>query len=327
MTTSTAYGSEYSNATTQECEFQTGGTYCKDAITGECYFIPEPEIDTYSDEMFGYSPGYDPFADEDNNDSFVQPYYLDSGRTIVNNPQYNVMCRNTVYIETKYTDGVMEYVAGSTGFFIGPNAVATAGHVVYKGSKYENDGWISEAIVYPALNTGSTKRPYGSAKGIQFRCGGNWAKNGDHSDDWGIIILDSNIGEKVGWLGLQWQSDPYSNTEVWENGYPLEVGNKSNRLFINNEEYRDQYIRSGTVNATSVTNILNSTDMFASQGDSGGPCYINSEKFGYTAIGIASFVTPLDKTGKNISQVNFRTIDRSLYEKLIEFRTSTLNGG
>lgn len=210
---------------------------------------------------------------------------------------------------------------------IGPNAVATAGHVVYDSERYDDSHWLTNISFYPAFNNGTLKRPYGSAKCIEARCSSNWVNNHDYSDDWGIIILDSNIGNQTGWLGLQWQSAPYSDTQVWVNGYPEMVNGISNRVLDGESVYCDQYIRSGTVTTTSEKNILESKNMFASKGDSGGPCYIYSQEYGYVVIGISSLVStidPDDKDGKDISRVCFRTIDSSLYEKFAELRTSTL---
>lgn len=316
-----AYGAEAESNVVQGDFSAAGGTYCKNAVTRETYYIPEPDIEAHSDETFGFSPGYNPFADEDNDvDSSLQPYYWDSGRDPVPNPQNNEKCRNTVCIEFKYIDPKTntEAAAHATGFMIGPNAVATAGHCVFSEEAFAGDHWITESTIIPACNTGYKPKPFGTAKGIEYRCGWNWANGGDHSDDWGIIILDWNIGNSVGWLGLQYQSAPYgSGTAAYLNGYPGEVNGHENVP-------RDQYTRSGTVKTISEANLLESRDMFASSGDSGGPCYIYSGSTGYTAIAIASHISLINHNEYNINFVRFRTIDKSLYMKLVEFRTSTL---
>lgn len=170
-----------------------GGTYCKNAVTGETYYIPEPDIDAYSDETFGFSPGYNPLADEDSsNDNSLQPFYLDTGRTLVQNPQYNEKCRNTVFIEFKYMKPGSNEVetASATGFLIGPNAVATAGHCVFNEGSFGGDHWITESTIIPAFNSGKDRKDFKTANGIEYRCGWKWANGGDYSDDWGIIVLD-----------------------------------------------------------------------------------------------------------------------------------------
>ncbi|MDE6732782.1 MAG: trypsin-like serine protease [Oscillospiraceae bacterium] len=301
-------------------------SYC--VATGEVEYIPPAETETYSDETGGFSPGYNPYAGEDyNGEDLVEPYYLDHGRTLVEYPYNNEMCRNTVYIQTTYTDSKtgIKFISNGTGFMIGPNAVATAGHIVYKRGEPDGDFFVGNATVVPAHNAGANSHPYGAAHATYFYCGGGWAYNGDYSDDWGIIELDTNIGNKTGWLGLQWQKSYKSGTSVRENGYPAEVNGQINKSPITGD--RDQYIRYGTVKSSSKTNMLESTDMFASSGDSGGPCYIYSSDAGYTAIGIASYVDAVEieeNEVKDINSVMFRTIDKSLFEKLVKYRTSTL---
>ena len=82
MLSTPAYGTEVDIGTDQSGISSIGGTYCKNAVTGETYYIPEPDIEAQSDETFGFSPGYNPFADEENDaDNSLQPYYLESGRT------------------------------------------------------------------------------------------------------------------------------------------------------------------------------------------------------------------------------------------------------
>lgn len=66
LLSTSVYGSDMSDEESQNDNL-IGGAYCKDLITGETYCIPKPEIEEYSNETFGFSPGYDPFADEENN--------------------------------------------------------------------------------------------------------------------------------------------------------------------------------------------------------------------------------------------------------------------
>lgn len=320
-----ASASALSSGAYDDAQTGCGGEYVYNVATGETTYIPPKETEAYSDETEGFSPGYNPYADEDNNkENLVEPYYLDSGRTRVNNPQNNPMCRNTVYIEVTYKNFKDETVTEkATGFMIGPNAVATAAHVVFKRHAIGNY-FVGNATIIPAYNTGANSTPYGCAHATYFHCGGGWAHNGDMSDDWGIIELDTNIGNRTGWLGLQWKKSYRSGTTARVNGYPGTVNGQINESPATRE--RDQYFRMGTVKTSSRINMLESTDMFASRGDSGGPCYIYSSDTGYTAIGITSQVDPIgsDPAWNDINWVRFRQIDKSLFETLLEYRTSTL---
>lgn len=72
MMTTTVYGSGYPDGTFLENELESdGGSYCKNAITGEIFY--EPPVSTHSNETEWSSPEYNPYADEDNDDCSVQP--------------------------------------------------------------------------------------------------------------------------------------------------------------------------------------------------------------------------------------------------------------
>ena len=60
------------------------GMMSYDVDTGETMFIPPEETETYSDETEGFSPGYNPNADEyKDNEDLIEPYYYDHGRSLV----------------------------------------------------------------------------------------------------------------------------------------------------------------------------------------------------------------------------------------------------
>ncbi len=285
---------------------ESGGTLNYNVATGEVTYTPASETESYSNETEGFSPGYDPFANEDDDsENSIQPYMADN-RVKVNNPQNDGRCRNTVYIEVTLQSG--KVISGS-GFMIGPNAVATCGHLVCDdgfGEDGKSWSWAKSAKVYPALNTGTNQAPYGFAYSTNFICGRDWAKNLNFEDDWGIIILDSNIGNKVGWLGLRWQSDSYNGEHIMVNGYPNIKGNSW-----------DMYMCRGTISA-SYPKLLYSKNAYISQGNSGGPCYIDSNETGYTAIGISSHHP------WNSDDAVFCRITETVFNEFIKYRVSTL---
>jgi V8-like Glu-specific endopeptidase len=71
-----------------------------------------------------------------------------------------------------------------TGFFIGPRAVATAGHCVYMKSQ---GGWARKVEVIPGSN--GTKRPFGQAVATTFRSVGGWVNQGLPECDYGCIFV------------------------------------------------------------------------------------------------------------------------------------------
>lgn len=83
-----------------------------------------------------------------------------------------------------------------TGFFYGPDVVATAGECLYKF--YGN--WASNVRVWPGYYAGIA--PYGSyaAKWISAPIG--WVSHNHHLYNYGVVKLNTNVGNAVGWFGL-----------------------------------------------------------------------------------------------------------------------------
>lgn len=106
-------------------------------------------------------------------------------------------------------------IGGCTGWLIGPNTVATAGHCIYNPGSRK---WASYATVTPGRD-GSSK-PYGSANAVRLFAPSGWVNNGDTNYDYGAIKLDSDIGYSTGWLGYRWTSGNLNGTPETISGYP-----------------------------------------------------------------------------------------------------------
>ena len=74
-----------------------------------------------------------------------------------------------------------------TAFFIGPRALATAGHCVYMKSQ---GGWARKIEVIPGCN--GSKRPFGSVDATMFRSVGGWVNSSLPECDYGCIFLPPN---------------------------------------------------------------------------------------------------------------------------------------
>ena len=86
-----------------------------------------------------------------------------------------------------------------TGFFIGPRAVATAGHCVYMHSQ---GGWAKKIEVIPGAN--GSHRPFGTVTSRQFRSVRGWVTNRKPEYDYGCIIVPSGSfgGRNLGRFGF-----------------------------------------------------------------------------------------------------------------------------
>lgn len=105
-----------------------------------------------------------------------------------------------------------------TGTLIGPHHVLTAGHCIYDASG--GTGWATSVEAAPGYHQGN--RPFGTAHATRLSTYIGWIENGDFAYDIGVVELDRNIGDFVGWLGFEYWSDPaaYEGMNLNMNHYP-----------------------------------------------------------------------------------------------------------
>lgn len=300
MVSTMAYGEDIIDPAIQETDSYDSGAFMYDCVTGEETYIPDSDVSTYSNKTEGNASAYNPYADEEEKFDNNLQTNLSRTKEQVTDPTSSFTSRCTVFLSIETERGF----AYGSGFLIRSNVVVTAGHCVYGKNYGENDwGWAKSITVTPATNATGNTAPYGTAKSTMLICGGKWAKNGNYDDDWGVIILDSNIGDRTGWFGLHWQSTSYNGTKATAKGY---------------NRYRFQYVANGTISSSS-SKTFSSKDIYTSEGMSGGPCYINIDGHGYVAIGIISYGLSYDSSGNYVSDYVFRRIDEALYNKLLRY--------
>ena len=108
--------------------------------------------------------------------------------------------------------------ARCTGWMIGDDTVATAGHCVHEG----NGGSFYSTSSYEITPgyTGSSA-PYGSCNATNLYTVRGWARGGRDDYDYGAIKLDCNIGETVGSFGFYWTTNSSSlKRRVKVTGFP-----------------------------------------------------------------------------------------------------------
>jgi glutamyl endopeptidase len=71
-----------------------------------------------------------------------------------------------------------------TGFFIGPRALATAGHCVYM---HNQGGWARKVEVIPGCN--GTQQPFGMATATTFRSVNGWIQGKKPDSDYACIVV------------------------------------------------------------------------------------------------------------------------------------------
>ena len=108
---------------------------------------------------------------------------------------------------------------------ISPNAALTAAHCIYNSAE---GGWPIEIEFYPAISGTRTSPniPFGYATAREVVISLPYFENGSGAQwDWGIIRLNSNIGNYSGFLGLHYFDMTISDLSVMISGYPKDLNN------------------------------------------------------------------------------------------------------
>ena len=89
-----------------------------------------------------------------------------------------------------------------TGWFIGPNTLVTAGHVVFifDPNKPDRHGWVKRIEVMPGRD--GSKLPFGMTISEIFHSVTGWTESGHHEYDYGAIKISTNLGSVVGTFGF-----------------------------------------------------------------------------------------------------------------------------
>lgn len=133
-----------------------------------------------------------------------------------------------------------------TGWFYGPNVLATAGHCVHEG---KGGDWHANVTVYPAYDAGSA--PFGSFPAANLYTSTGWRVDGNDQFDYGFIKLDTNIGDSTGYYGVWVKSGSLKGLPAIIAGYPDKKApakslwlstdvvriSKSRQIFYRNDTY------------------------------------------------------------------------------------------
>ncbi len=180
-----------------------------------------------------------------------------------------------------------------TGWFIGPHTIMTAGHVVYiYAPGTPRHGWARSIQVMPGRDVSSL--PYGSATSGNFRSVTGWTNSGSEHNDYGAIILPTELGNTTGWYGFGNYSDADLLATVANiSGYP---GDKPSGT----QWYAARKVAS--VNATKVY-----YDIDSAGGQSGSAVYrtVNGQRY---AVAVHAYGGPTTNSGTRINAAVYQNM-------------------
>jgi glutamyl endopeptidase len=187
-----------------------------------------------------------------------------------------------------------------TGFFASPNLVVTAGHCVYL---HADGGWAEEIEVIPGL--AGADRPHGSYTTRRLRTVDGWIEHQDPSSDYGGIVLDEPVGERVGWFALGALSDAQL-MRSWANiaGYP-----------VDREQARALYFHARLLVAAQPTRLIYDIDTFG--GQSGSPIWFTTRDGARIVVGLHTNGGLRENSGTRLTGdvlANLRAWQRSRFD-------------
>lgn len=151
-----------------------------------------------------------------------------------------------------------------TGFMISPNTMLTAGHCLKSSTSK-----AKSVTVYPGRN--GTSKPI-TANMTKYYVDTKYT--GSEADwDYGIIVLDSNIGNTTGWFGLHGTSgSSIGTTNITVTGYPGDLAGYY------------MWTCGGTVSNITTNRFKHTAD--TAGGESGSPTYFYNSSYGNQVVGI-----------------------------------------
>ena len=217
------------------------------------------------------------------------------------------------------------YISYGTAWMISDDAAATAAHVIY----HETDGWATNVLVIPGLcydppvlmQMGYLFGPYGYAAATELVVSTQWHDSASLNHDWGVLRLNSSIGNSSGYLGFQFCSYNLfdSNLEEDENlrsitlsGYAGDRNNLTDSSAFNDEYF--QYVSSGEIVGDTTENVSIPTyrkleyRADTTGGQSGAPVLYEGKSIGFHS------------GGEDMNQNRGTGITSQLYSFLLAYR-------
>jgi glutamyl endopeptidase len=202
-----------------------------------------------------------------------------------------VQISNTTYFPESTVVFISSSGGSCTGFMIGLNRVATAGHCVHSGP---GGNWFTINWVARAKNGAS--EPYGRCSATALMSTTGWTQNGDPNYDYGSIKLDCNSSSTLG-LYVNANDSYFQGRGEFVEGYPSD------------KPYGTMWVSAGNITNVTTRMFFYTNDTTA--GMSGSPVYSYHQDTMSTqadAINAQEYAPPTDNSGVRITQEVFNNL-------------------
>ena len=169
-------------------------------------------------------------------------------RTFYEGPDPEIIRPTTVFApddrrtfrDTTYpwgTVGLVETPRGnSSGVVIGPRHLLTVSHGIDWGGAPR--GFAANWVRFtPSSFDGNA--PFGQTHGVHIywyvqENGDGQISSSEIQHDYVVVVLDSRVGERTGWMGARGYVDGWDGLDVWQHmGYPGDLNSGQRPIFIN----------------------------------------------------------------------------------------------
>jgi glutamyl endopeptidase len=219
---------------------------------------------------------------------------------------YTGSCPARALVLITYDRGGFPFLC--SGVLIGWDTVLTAGHCVHSGGG--GGVWSTNVVVYPGRDGASA--PYGSCGASWLASVGGWVSNADERYDYGVIKLDCDVGNAVGWFGFWWQDTSLKNLPTIVSGYP---GDKPLELWAAFDQVRvcqtlQTFYKADTIGGVSGSPAWQPRPA-GSSGCANGPCVHSIHGYGIHGI-----------TGAHSSHNHGARITKAVFNNLVTWKSA-----
>ena len=267
--------------------------------------------------------------------------YVNDDRRLVSQPGYSHYSAIAAVRSDTYYDGSSLHTQGyGTGTFIDETTVISCAHMMYK--KYKNlNGVITDTTLvdtlefYPGANSYPNKtnhcEEFGKYVGLDTYVPISYVLSSDKVPyDWSITLTEQTIEGlyEHSYMGLiNFNATTYSGVE--SAGYPCVSNNATGEYNLNYSMWTSYPTQNSITTNNNNINILESTDIVVSNGNSGGPLFVSYSSVvngvvikSAFILGIADAILPKKNADSNMREFvtmyacRIRPIIINIYEEV-----------